>query len=1168
MRLNQLSLLRYGKFTDKQVDFPKEDRDFHLVLGPNEAGKSTLRQAISDVLFGIENRTPLSFLHPKSELRLGAVLHKGDSVLRFERAKALRNTLRDEHDVVLSDQILTPFLDGVSLTLFKKMFSLDHDRLLEGGQDMLAAKDDLGQVLFQAASGIAGLGKLYEGLKAEANQLWSSRRAKDRQWYDAVDQLEHAADTLKQVTVRTMQWRDADQRLQELEQALMSVRERHRSLSSRRGKLERIRRWAPIMGRLKDLERSMADLGDVTLLPVDAGAMQEQASTAMAQATQRLVTHRAERLRIEESLRALPIDDALLLASADIESLEAMRHRCAQQQASLARYQTQAALAWQEIKEIVQALPWADEVSDLFDASAAGQSSMPIQALRRRLPTLPVRKQLEQLMRQRVDLDSALNLAKRSLQTRESEVDSLQVALSGLKAVDVTPSLRDAVRAISKWDDPDMALRKAQDLCVNLQEQLERAIAALAEPGLQVQTLATTVWPSSATISTLQNERQTLLAQQQTASLRLSEVQAAVDEMALELEQYKLAHRVADQRAVIDARIARDQQWQDIEVGKESPAQAGPSFRRRIVLADELVDLQLASAQDVADLQNREHALAREKLTLAHQERQQNAADLALAQFDANWARMLGQWGLSERPLIMMQDWLFHKDKVLAVARELKQARDEQSSLQSEMDEWRSMLSGALRLESIAVSDQVFLKEVRGQAMLLIQNSDASAHRHAAISEQLTQARAAVGVLRREQQESLAHLEAWQGQWRGALADLGLGDVQSIVQVNAILDLMSQLGGKLDKVREIQDEQLAIIHQDLSRFDAAAQELALRLDPASVSNEDAAALSRNLSTRLMQVRDLDAQRRQLRQDLQHVTEQERVAREEADVANASLQPLFARSGTSDIAVLIQIIARSQAYRRNQTDQEALRTELLDGGHGYSLAQIQEDVASVDHSALSADMDQLEVDLDLAVQELNRLSVEKADADRILAGMHGADAAARAEGQRQEALARMAEIAGRYIKVQTAARLLRWTMDRYREEKQGPMLQGAGELFRRLTLDSFQRLVVDFEQEPLVLEGLRSSGERLGIEAMSEGTRDQLFLALRLAALDMHVGQGNAMPFIADDLFVNYDDSRTLAGLQILADISSKTQVIFLSHHAHIEPLAQSVFGRALNVIRL
>lgn len=104
---------------------------------------------------------------------------------------------------------------------------------------------------------------------------------------------------------------------------------------------------------------------------------------------------------------------------------------------------------------------------------------------------------------------------------------------------------------------------------------------------------------------------------------------------------------------------------------------------------------------------------------------------------------------------------------------------------------------------------------------------------------------------------------------------------------------------------------------------------------------------------------------------------------------------------------------------------------------------------------------------------------------------------------------MADAAERYVKVFTAGRLLRWSIDRYREEKQGPLLQRAGTIFSTLTSGSFSKLIVDFEREPMVLEGLRSDGKLVGISDMSDGTRDQLYLALRLAALEMHLEQ--AMP---------------------------------------------------------
>ncbi len=1168
MRLNQLTLSRYGKFTDARVDFPKAELDFHLVLGPNEAGKSTLRQAVLEVLFGINDRTPLSFLHAKSEMRLGAEVSGGDRILRFERAKARRNTLRDENDAALDDGVLASFLDGMPVALFTKLFNLDHARLLKGGHEMLAAKDDLGQVLFQAASGIAGLGGIHEGLKAEAAGLWAPKRAKDRQWYSALDQLEEAERTLKQAIVLTPRWRDADRRLRELEEAFEAARSRRQALHGRRDQLERIRRWAPAVGRLDDLERAASALGEVTVLPADAASVFERSGVAIAQATQRVSTHKAERERLEQNLEGLSVDDAILPLSADIEALEAMRHRCAQHAGNVSRYRAQATLTWKEIQEIVGMLPWRDAISRYIESSYSELPADAMQVLRRYLPTLPARRQLEQWMRQRVALDSALDSARRNLQARENDAESVRASLAGLEDEVVAAALRDAVLTLSKRDDPDKALLDVRRELERSQEQWEQAMAALAEPGLTLRALRTTGWPSGVAVGALHNERQDLAAQRNAAADRVAQARADADALALELGQYKRTHRVIDPRAVGEARAERDRTWERVETGKVPAQSAGPVFRRQVAQADELVDMQLSAAQELAGLQSREHALERERLALEHLQARHAAAEQALARFDAHWGRMLGEWGLGERSPASMQDWLARKDKALMAAQQLEKARDDEHAMRSELDACRAVLLGAARERDEAAAGEASLAELRRRARAWIQSADASAHRRAALSEQLIQVRAAMRSLRLEEQDALHQLRAWRDQWREGMRVLGLGDIDDVARVSAILELLSQLGTKLDKLREIQDEQLRVIRDELDRFDAAARELAAKLAAGNDDAADAAAISRDLSARLARAREQDALRRQLRHELGHAAQQERQAGEAAGLARAALEPLFAGAGVADLTSLSELIARSDAYRRNQAAQEALRAELLETAHGHGLAQIRAEVADMDPAAVNAELDRLDHELESAVQEQNRLAVEKSEAERVLSGMKGADGAARAESQRQEALARMAQIAERYIKVQTAARLLRWVMDKYREEKQGPMLRSAGMLFKTLTLGSFDRLAVDFEQTPLVLEGVRPTGERLDIEAMSEGTRDQLFLALRLAAVDMHVAQNGAMPFVADDLLVNYDEARTVAGLNVLADLSKRTQVIFLSHHAHIEPLARSVFGPGLNVIRL
>ena len=52
--------------------------------------------------------------------------------------------------------------------------------------------------------------------------------------------------------------------------------------------------------------------------------------------------------------------------------------------------------------------------------------------------------------------------------------------------------------------------------------------------------------------------------------------------------------------------------------------------------------------------------------------------------------------------------------------------------------------------------------------------------------------------------------------------------------------------------------------------------------------------------------------------------------------------------------------------------------------------------------------------------------------------------------------------------------------------------------------------------------------------------------------------GVRLPFLADDLFVNFDDDRARAGLEVLADLARSTQVLVFTHHSHLVELARSI----------
>ena len=85
----------------------------------------------------------------------------------------------------------------------------------------------------------------------------------------------------------------------------------------------------------------------------------------------------------------------------------------------------------------------------------------------------------------------------------------------------------------------------------------------------------------------------------------------------------------------------------------------------------------------------------------------------------------------------------------------------------------------------------------------------------------------------------------------------------------------------------------------------------------------------------------------------------------------------------------------------------------------------------------------------------------------------------------------------------------------------------------------------------MLVGVTAGGTFKGVEAMSSGTRDQLYLALRLATIEWRLQSHPPMPFIADDLLINFDDDRSKATLRTLATLAEQNQVILFTHHREI-----------------
>ncbi len=85
------------------------------------------------------------------------------------------------------------------------------------------------------------------------------------------------------------------------------------------------------------------------------------------------------------------------------------------------------------------------------------------------------------------------------------------------------------------------------------------------------------------------------------------------------------------------------------------------------------------------------------------------------------------------------------------------------------------------------------------------------------------------------------------------------------------------------------------------------------------------------------------------------------------------------------------------------------------------------------------------------------------------------------------------------------------------------------------------------------------GRPLPVESLSRGTREQLFLSLRLALASSYARRGSPLPLVLDDVLVNFDADRAKAAAAVLRDFAAEGhQLLVFTCHEHIHKLFKSL----------
>lgn len=1170
MRLLRLHLTAFGPFTDRMLELGSAGQRLVLVHGPNEAGKSSALRAISDLRFGIPQQSSDNFVHPHPDMRVGGIFidsqgRKHSLVRRKGRGATL---LLADADAAAGDSSAAapapPELEallacGLTRDEYELTFAIDHARLRKGGRELLEGKGEVGAALFEASAGVRSIPQILERLEQSARKFFMpGARGKNARINEALRAYDAHHAAFRQSLVRPALWADLSKKHQAAADEVAALEARHRELSGQLLQIGELRAVAPLLATLGHASRTLQLLQAVPLLSEAAAAERAASESGLATARHDAAVASAEVARQQQRLAGLALDSAMLQVAATARRLVASAETIDSHRADLA-----AAVAEREIETqgVVALATRIDARASTDEVLAHAPASTARAGIEERLQTA-----------ERAGQALAQHLESAARHAAESEA-ATTVQLP-------SPESRTALRvARLEIERNDALLRRLADLPARIKAARRALASALDGAGLADEAAFRRARPMlDAEIDEQISERRRDATRREELEKRLAQIIAAL-EVETERRDRVLEHGAVPTRdEVLAARSRRETGWTLVrgayidatkpridEFTGDRPLPL--AYEEAVADADRLADALAADHERAAQLQSCSREIA--KLEHARELLSQQLAEIARDEDErqSRWRQALAAAHLPAMSPTALRDWQARLALVRVASEALQSCLDEHDEAQATERRLAANLRPAIVATGLAspASDAVLdtlsataseVEEVIRQRERVVDTAAGRRSQRERQQQQMTVRETELADQLRDARSALAPM----------LAGLMLAEDASFAVTRARLAEFDELLTAQDRLvaadsKELRARQALSVLEDRTRSIAAdlgdpepadirlyIERISDRLDAAEATAQELALARQALEAAL------DSQRRH----------EETAARHESTLAKLCLA-----AGVDSVGMLPE--AEEQSRRKRDAQSE------FDRASGQLAQASRRPVAEL--RALLEDQDAARMDADEAacrqaqaqVEEELRAARQREEAARhSLQAIDDTDTAAAEREAMERTAARVRADMLPWIRSRIARALLAEAMKQFRDRAQGPMLQSASAYFERMTGGEFVRLVTDdADDDRPVLVAERRNGARLRVEGMSEGTLDQLYLALRLAALELRRAAGVDLPVILDDVLMTSDDDRAVLMLRALADFSRGGQVIVFTHHRHLADLAiASLPKEVLAVARL
>ena len=1156
MRLERLDLVRYGHFTDFSLNLGEKPgtADFHLVYGANEAGKSTIRNAYLDLLYGISARTPYNFKHPNEALEVGASFIFDDARHNFVRVRKNKQSLLGADRNPVSEAGLAAALGGIGREAYCNMFSLDEHSLQEGGESILRSEGDLGELLFSAAAGMSGLSAALEGVRDEADGYYKARARSHRL---AVGKAK-LRDLDVEIRERDLQASAYDALVKDeagkraaYDQA-KSERDRDANRAVRlHALLEAYEAWREHDAHAADWDalKHTPDLPDGWL--EEAEEMSRRSAAMEAKKT----TADETIIAAQEAIDQIPNDPTILSLSKDIERLTGEDLE--------ARYRAAKDIAQRERDRTVAASAVSNALKQLGQPEGTEPEALML--------TAAEEGRLTELMEQRGTFEAAHQAAEEDQARARARLQKAQTDLGAFKDLLDLAMLAARVTAI-RADYDAGELRRAERDVVAAQSALDVAMARLKPWRGDVAGIVALNPPDHGRIDSLKAEDRAI-AEERAALNR--ERQRLTNEKALydaEIRTRRAVDGVIDDAAADAARKARDEAWvahvaliDGDPLADQKPLQdSAAGFTAAMVTDDRIRENRARHATEVAALRTATIEASKRATELQNADANERALDERAGKNVSAVAALMQDLGLPDDTLLSTIDgWLDRRGETLAAATALTSAKSARSEHLARRDQAMKVLRPAMTDAGIDVDGSELDDWLTDCDTALAEWSERNAAKQEA-ERRLEDARDEEQASAARLKRAAAELDTWGKAWSQTLQASWIGasaPAASSAQAAEILKVLARLASDTNAMRQL-EARIQSMTEDRAAFTEEVRRLAHAAE-APFDADDPLITADALRERLRTAEENEIRRKGRLTELETAKAGRKKAMNDLNAEAARFADMTAVFQADDWKHLLAAMRRSQDKERLSIDIDRLERRIVStlnaSDFTAAAALLQDELGTpAQVEEVRAEHHRLGADAEAVAAHVTELFHDWKTAEKALSSVAGDAEVARLEEQKRATLLAIEDDARTFLRLAAGVMVVDRALVAYRDVHRSAMMRQASEAFAAITRGAFAGLSAVPGKDSEVLVGVRSSGGSILASEMSRGTRFQLFLALRVAGHSEFSKQRGALPFFADDIMEPFDDDRTAETFSLLQQMATRGQVVYFTHHRHLCGIAKDV----------